>query len=108
MYWSYDREILKKVALINVSWCQNSCKINKRSLEYVKNFEDSNYSCKRLNKRETVLIIEAVLMIIVFLKLPLYWSYNGDIFKKFPNSTYDRDSTYNRDLRVLLKIVGKF
>ena len=37
---------------------------------------------KRLNERETALIIETVLIFIMFLKLPLYWSYNRDISKK--------------------------
>ena len=37
---------------------------------------------KRLTERETVLIIETVLIFIIFPKLPLYWSYNRDILKK--------------------------
>ena len=50
---------------------------------YLKSFERSNHSRKRLDERETVLIKETVLISIMFLKLALYWSYNRDISKKF-------------------------
>ena len=35
-----------------------------------------------IKEKQYLLIIEKVLMIIIFLELPLYWSYNRDISKK--------------------------
>ena len=81
-YWCYNRNILKKKTFI-CAWMSKFIQNYKKvSLEYLKSFKHRNYSWKKLNGRETVLIIKRVLIFIILLKLHLYWSNNRDISKK--------------------------